>query len=133
MLTLVGLQKLIEPYQNFLYALERYELIGPFWERIIAWVMPWGEVLLGVFMTLGLWLSWVLRACVVLFSTFILVALQAIWRDLPIDQCGCFGAGLSFSLPTMLIIDCFLLALTVLLSYRIDQTRAFSLDNYFME
>ncbi len=132
-LTLVGFQKLIEPYQNFLYAVQSYELFGPFLEQVIARTMPWCEVFLGVFLVLGLWLNWVLRAYVVLFSTFITVVSQAMLRGLPIENCGCFGESLSFSLPTMLIADCLLLVVAAILLYRIHQTCIYSLDKYFLE
>jgi hypothetical protein len=132
-LALIGLQKIIEPYQNFLHVIQGYKLFSPFWENVIARIFPWCEVFLGVFLVLGLWLNWILKAYLILFSSLIIIVIQAILRDLPIETCGCFGESLSLSLTTMFVVDCGLLVATALLLHRIDQTGTYSLDSYFGE
>jgi len=71
--------------------------------------------------------------CEAFLPSFSIVVSQAMLRGLPIENCGCFGESLSFSLPTMLIADCLLLVVAVILLYRIHQTRVYSLDKYFLE
>jgi len=128
-----GFEKLIGSYQNFLYVVQSYEFLSAPLEEIVARVMPWGELLLGVFMVLGLWLKWVLRALLILVAMFICIVSQALIRGLPITECGCFGELISFPLHVVLLVDGSLLFLIMWLLNSIEQTGRFSLDNYFLE
>ena len=126
-----GSQKLIEPYQNFLYVVQSYELLSTPFEELVARTIPWIEFLLGVFLILGLWLRNVLAAFMVLTSTFMFVVGQALVRHLPITECGCFGDLISFPLPVVLTLDSSLLCLFAVLLKRLNKVSSFSLDNYF--
>lgn len=126
-----GFEKLIGPHQNFLYVVQSYKMFGVFLENIVAHVSPWIELFLGVFLLLGLWLKWVLRALRVLIAMFILVVAQAAIRNIPITECGCFGQLVSFPLYLILVFDGALLVLAGLLSRKEADTRVFSLDCYF--
>lgn len=126
-----GFEKLIGPYQNFLYVIQSYAFLNVFWEEVAARVVPWLELFLGVFLIFGLWLGWVLRGLLVLVTAFIFVVTQALVRGLPIDECGCFGGLISFPPPVVLLLDSALLFLSALLLYRLDRTSSLSLDGYF--
>ncbi len=126
-----GFEKLIGPYQNFLYVVQSYEFLPVVLEEIVARILPWGELFLGVFLVFGLWLKWTLRSTLILFLMFVLIVGQALLRKLPIDECGCFGGLISLPLVTVLIFDGTLLLLTGLLLKYKKRTDLLSLDRYF--
>lgn len=125
---LSGFEKASHPYQNFLYAIEAYQFFPSFIATVIAMVFPWVELLIGVFLFLGLWTGWALRAALVCFCCFILILAQAFWRGLALEQCGCFGSLISIPPQWTLIMDSFCLFLTWLSLQRLPQTRKLSLD-----
>lgn len=128
-----GIEKLVSPYQNFLYVIQGYELLK---NPIDAWVaigMPWIELFVGVFLLLGLWTPMALKGAGLLFVSFIVVVGQALIRRLPIDECGCFGQLVSFPLPVVLTMDSVMLLITIALMKKIDKTSTFSLDQYFLK
>jgi len=126
-----GFEKLIGPYQNFLYVVQSYEFLPIVLEEIVARILPWGELFLGVFLVFGLWLKWTLRSTLILFLMFVLVVGQALLRKLPIDECGCFGGLISLPLAAVLMFDGTMLLLTGLLMKKEKHTGLFSLDRYF--
>ena len=128
-----GFEKLIGPYQNFLFVIQNYSVLLPFLEEIVARLFPWIEFFLGIFLVLGIWLKWVLRGVLVLLSTFIIVVAQALIRHLPIDECGCFGELVSFPLPVILAFDTALFVIVWFLSFRMSQVGYCSLDRYFAQ
>ena len=102
-------------------------------EKVVALVMPWLELFLGVFLLLGFYLKWTLRGVLVMLAAFIFIVSQALIRKLPIDECGCFGGLVSLPLHGVLIMDGTLLFLTGLLLYKIKSTSFLSLDNYLLK
>ena len=126
-----GGEKLVNPYQNFLYVLQSYELVGPPLEEGIAHVIPWVEFFLGIFIFLGLWLNVVLRGLFILVFMFLFTVAQAVVRRLPLVECGCFGGLVSFPLPVTFMLDAALLILTRILIKKIKQTSRLSLDGYW--
>jgi hypothetical protein len=126
-----GFEKLVGPYQNFLYVVQSYAFLPIVLEEIVARLLPWIEFFLGVFLISGLWLKWTLRSTLVLFFMFILIVGQALLRKLPIDECGCFGGLISLPLSVVLMFDSVQLLLTGLLIKQEKHTGCFSLDRYF--
>lgn len=127
-----GTEKLLLPLENFIYAVQSYDLVhAPMLERIIAVGFPWLELVLGAFVILGIWLRLALVGIGTCSVIFILVVGQALIRRLAITECGCFGNFMSIPLPIILILDIILLALSIILLIGIKKTSAFSLDNYF--
>jgi len=126
-----GFEKLITPYQNFLYVVQSYAFLPSLLEIVAARMVPWVELVLGAFLILGLWLNYVLPSLLVLIASFILIVSQALVRDLPILECGCFGESFSLPLSIVMIIDSMLLLLTYVLFRNISQVRKVSLDEYF--
>jgi len=128
-----GLGKLIEPYQNFLFVVQNYDMLPAWGAESVARVFPWIEFMLGVFMALGLWLRWVVPGTMVMLFIFIIVVGQAILRGLPIDECGCFGELIEFPLNVVVVFDGLLLILAGVLLKKGEDTKGFSLDGYFDE
>ncbi|MBN1870475.1 MAG: DoxX family membrane protein [Candidatus Omnitrophica bacterium] len=125
-----GFEKLISPYQNFLYVVQGYEMFPSWLENMAAHIMPWCEFFLGVFLLLGLWLRWVLRAVFIITFMFVLIVAQAIIRNLPIAECGCFGGLISIPLPAILSFDTIMLFVVNSLMGKEERTRILSLDLY---
>ena len=128
-----GLEKLLSPYQNFLYVIQSYEVLIKPLEEVVARVLPWVEFFCGVFLFLGLWLRWSLRVLLVLIASFITIVSQAILRKLPISECGCFGQLFSLPLPTVVLMDSMLGVLVATMLARIQKTSALSCDQFFLK
>lgn len=126
-----GFEKLIGPYQNFLYVVQSYEFLPTLLEEMVARTLPWIELFLGVFLVVGLWLKWALRSIGMVIFLFILIVGQALLRKLPIDECGCFGGLISLPLYAVLIFDSMLFLLTGVLLKQEKCINIFSLDQYF--
>lgn len=127
-----GFGKLINPYENFLYVVQSYELVGKPLDLLTAGVIPWVEFILGIFMILGLWLTITLRGIWALLIIFIFVLGQAIVRNLPITECGCFGELVSVPLAVTVAMDTAFLVIVTFLRVFIQKTSLLSLDRYFL-
>ena len=97
----------------------------------MAYVLPWVELFLGAFLFLGLWLPLVLEGLWFLVVIFIIVVVQAIIRNLPITECGCFGQLFSIPLHIVFIIDSSILVIVLTLIRHIKPASFLSLDQYF--
>ncbi len=127
----IAVDKLFEPYQNFLYAVQGYSIFPAILEEIVARVFPWVELFLGLFLILGLWLKWTLRSFLVIVFLFILIILQALVRGIQLDTCGCFGGLFAAEIHQTLIVDVSLLLFFGMLLRRLEETSFWSLDQYF--
>lgn len=125
-----GSEKLLSPYQNFLNVIVQYKILNsfPLLEKMAAIIMPWIELFLGVFLLIGLWIRYVLYGYCLLFITFLTIVSQAIIRKLPLDECGCFGDMLSFSLPHLILFDSMMLILVFLLLRNLEVITKYSID-----
>lgn len=128
---LSGSEKLLNHYQNFLYVVQGYSFLPPALEKFTAAIVPWMELFLGMFVVLGLWLRYSLSALLLLILGFIVVVAQAILRNLPLDECGCFGSLITFRPEQVILLDSGLLFLTAMLLIFLRKTRSLSLDEYF--
>ena len=126
-----GFMKLMQPYQNFLLAVNGYQILSGPAAEIFARSMPWAEFLFGVFLTLGLWSKACLFVLWALNTLFIGVVTQAMIRRLPIHDCGCFGESFSLPLYQILLLDLGLWLVFMGLVGFFDYTQRFSLDKYF--
>lgn len=129
----IGITKIMEPYQNFLYVVQGYEILPAMLENIVAQVFPWVEFFLGLFLILGLWLKWVLRAFLLMMIAFIGIISQALIRKLPLEYCGCFGGLFSSDIHHTFILDVCLLLLIITLLRGMEHTLFWSLDKYFLK
>lgn len=131
LLCVSGAEKLIWPYQNFLYVVQGYQFFPSGFDVLVARIFPWIEFLAGLLLVLGLWVPQLLRVTLVMFSCFILLIAQALLRKLPLEECGCFGQLISMKPQHTLVMDSlFLLGIAWALRHPKDAGR-FSLDRYF--
>jgi len=126
-----GLEKLLSPYQNFLYAIQAYQVLPSPIEVLVAQIFPWIELIMGAFIFIGLWTPWVLRGALICFGIFVVMLGQALIRSLPLDNCGCFGDLIHLKPQMEIVLDSASLLLTFLLLRNIPRVQKFSLDSYF--
>ena len=126
-----GFVKLIQPYENFLFVIQNYEILNEWIEVAVARFFPWMELFVGTFLLLGLWLKPALSVLWLMNTTFIIVVGQALVRRLPIDDCGCFGDWISIPLKALLLMDLGIWILCALMVIFIRHATVLSLDRYF--
>ena len=100
-------------------------------EEFVARIFPWLEFLVGLFLVLGLWIPLALRAAIIVFTGFIAIVGQALIRELPIKECGCFGEAFSLPPQVVLVMDSFIWLVIIKLLFNTVQSASFSLDQYF--
>ncbi|MHC4397324.1 MAG: MauE/DoxX family redox-associated membrane protein [Planctomycetota bacterium] len=86
-----SLPKIRQPY-DFLSSVYSYELIGPRLGMFVAMTLPWLEVLVGICLVGGVFISGALLASAGMAAMFTFVLASALYRGLEIT-CGCFGSS----------------------------------------
>ncbi|HUT30892.1 MAG TPA: MauE/DoxX family redox-associated membrane protein [Sedimentisphaerales bacterium] len=86
-----SLPKIRQPY-DFLSAVYEYELVGPKLGMLVAMTLPWLELLVGICLVGGIFVSGALLASAAMAAMFTFVIASALYRGLDIS-CGCFGAS----------------------------------------
>ena len=123
-----GIEKLLAPYQNFLYVIQAYEFLPSYLETISAMVVPWVELFVGLFLILGFWTELALIGSLLLFGSFIVIVGQALLRGLAIDQCGCFGEGIHIKPEFIIVFDSVMFLFLLWLIKHPSDVKKFSLD-----
>jgi uncharacterized membrane protein YphA (DoxX/SURF4 family) len=85
-----SLPKIRQPY-DFLSDVYEYELVGPKLGMLTAMTLPWLELLVGVCLVGGIFVSGALLASIGMAAMFTFVLASALYRGLEIS-CGCFSA-----------------------------------------
>ncbi len=111
-----GWNKLTHPIEEFQYAIEQYQLFSSEWARMIAHVLPWVELVFGVFVLLGFLRSLSAFALSLLSVSFIALLGSSLARGIEIQNCGCFGKNIHLTPEQAIIVDGFLLILLLFLS-----------------
>lgn len=88
---LSSLPKLRQPYA-FLANVFEYELVGPRTGVVVATVLPWIELTLGVCLLGGVLTAGAFLTSAVLGAVFVFVQASALYRGLAIS-CGCFHSS----------------------------------------
>jgi len=117
--------------ENFISVVRSYDVLPGWGVLAIALALPWIELILGVFIVLGLWLRQSLVILWVFNTAFIGAIASALIRRLPLEDCGCFGEALHLSPRQVLLLDIALWVLFASLLIFMSRVRAFSLDKYF--
>ncbi len=106
-----GLSKLIQPIEYFEVAVAQYDLMPEKFIHVVSLIMPWIELIGGMFLLLGRRIPQAAGVLAALTGIFQMVLAQALLRHLPMDECGCFGGGFihltlyqSFALDTVLVL-----------------------------
>lgn len=115
MLLLSSLPKIRQPY-DFLGNVYGYELVGAKLGMLVAIALPWLELVLGLCLISGLFLSGALLGCIILMGTFVFVQSFALHRGLAIS-CGCFQTGGTDMIGYGTLIRTVLLLMAAVLGY----------------
>jgi uncharacterized membrane protein YphA (DoxX/SURF4 family) len=84
-----SIPKLRQPY-DFLANVYSYELAGPQLGLVVAMVLPWLELVVGICLVGGIFVTGALLASIGMCAMFSFVLASALWRGLEIS-CGCFN------------------------------------------
>lgn len=117
--------------ENFISVVRSYDVLPGWGVLAVAHALPWIELVLGVFIVLGLWLRQSLVSLWFLNTAFIGMVASALIRKLPLEDCGCFGEALHLSPKQVLLLDGALWILFATLLIFMSRVRTFSLDKYF--
>ena len=126
-----GFQKLLAPAENFAAVIETFEIVRGAPAQALARTLPWLEFVAGALFALGLWTRASASVLWAMNTVFIGVLAQALWRRLPIEQCGCFGEAVSLSPLQMLAVDAGLWALFLFFFATRNRVEPLSLDKHF--
>lgn len=85
-----SIPKMRQPY-DFLSNVYEYEIVGPKLGLLVAMTLPWLELLVGICLVGGIFLSGALLATIAMAAMFTFVIASALSRGLQIS-CGCFGS-----------------------------------------
>ena len=126
-----GFSKLMEPYENFRGALAEYRVIPYGVVGAVAAILPWLELIFGVFLILGYAVRLSALVSTFLAGGFLVVlgASQLFYGSIP-ASCGCFGEqGIHLTVSQVMSLD----FLDFLIGLKLVSTRqhAFSLDAWF--
>ncbi len=89
LLTVASIGKILHPL-DFAQAVDNYRLFGETLSRWAAVFMPYLELFTGLCLILGFWQDAAILVNAVLMCTFLVLILQAFFRNLDI-YCGCFA------------------------------------------
>ncbi len=103
--------KLRIPWMLFAMSINSYEILPEPIVILVARMLPWVELLLGLLLIIGWKLRWVAAGATALLVAFFGMMLRAQAQGLGID-CGCFGVGERLG-PKTLARDGLLVALAV--------------------
>lgn len=108
--TYSGFIKAIEPPQEFAAVLEAYYLLPEAWLMPAATILPWLQLLCGVFLAAGYLSRTAAAAAAAMLAVFIFALISTKYKGIELADCGCFG---SLRLPPIVTaaLDAVLLAL----------------------
>ena len=86
-----SLPKIRQPY-DFLSGVYNYELVGPKLGVLVAMTLPWAELLAGICLVGGIFISGALLVSIGMAAMFTFVLASALYRGLEIS-CGCFSTS----------------------------------------
>ena len=123
-----GFQKLWAPAANFTAVIEKFEILRGVPAAALAQTLPWAEFVAGVFLILGLRTRGALVVLWAMNTVFVGILISALWRKLPLEQCGCFGEAITLSLPQTLALDLILWGLFLVYFLAANRVTVPSLD-----
>ena len=96
-----SLPKIRQPY-DFLSSVYDYQLVGPKLGMLTAMTLPWLELLVGLCLLGGIFVSGALLSSIGMAGMFTFALSWALYRGLEIG-CGCFGTGMEVISYSVLI------------------------------
>ncbi len=84
-----GITKILHP-ENFARDIDNYRMLPYLLVTIMAIILPWLEILCGIFLIIGKWEKGAAFMLLILTLMFLIAMSSAIFRELDIT-CGCFA------------------------------------------
>jgi uncharacterized membrane protein YphA (DoxX/SURF4 family) len=109
-----GYLKAVSPVEEFVYSIESYQLFSAKIALVSAQVVPWMEIYLGVFLITGFLTRISSVAITVLLVFFEMLLISAVFRNLTLINCGCFGLSKSNSMEFEISQNFVLIVLSIL-------------------
>ena len=110
-----SLPKIRQPY-DFLSSVYNYELVGPKLGMLVAMVLPWAELLVGICLVGGIFVSGALLVSIAMGTMFSFAAASALYRGLNIS-CGCFSASSKEQISYLTLIRTLVIMLISAIAY----------------
>ena len=110
-----SLPKIRQPY-DFLSSVYNYELVGPKLGLLVAMVLPWAELFVGICLIGGIFVSGALLVSIAMGAIFSFVIASALYRGLNIS-CGCFSASSTEQIGYITLIRAFMIMLISAVAY----------------
>lgn len=110
-LVYAGATKAAGPTEEFALVISYYNILPRDMLMSTAAFLPWGELLIGWALVLGVCTRWAAAAAGGLFGFFLLALASTLARGIALPNCGCFGDGIHFTVPQALAFDSLMLAL----------------------
>ena len=88
---MAGALKIRDPYASAT-SVRAYQILPVDLANLLGFVLPFAEVVIGIFLILGIWVRFMAIAGGVLMVVFTIAIAQAWIRGISLD-CGCFGKG----------------------------------------
>lgn len=128
-LALSGYLKAVRPPAEFEATLASYWFFPGVLVAPLARVVPWAELVLGLFLAAGYFTRASALAAAALYAGFVSVLAQAILRKVPLNDCGCFGqVGPHLQPIQALSLDAALLAFCLLVFF--DREKKLTADRW---
>ena len=112
---------------EFAKAIENYHVVPFGLENMIAMVLPWLELFVGICLILGIMVDGAAILCVIMNVVFIFAISQALARGISID-CGCFSVsaegGEKIGIQTI-VRDILYLGMSLVIFYRTERRLEF--------
>jgi len=121
-----GIQK-VKYIRTLIWEINQYHLLSQELAIIYGNILPIIEIAVGVFVILGIATKLSVTGGGILLLNFTFAKVSALFRDLKIEVCHCFGIAMPLLFVQSLVIDWIMLLLTILLLIR--DNNIFSLDN----
>lgn len=125
-----GFSKVMEPVENFKAVLYEYRLIPHFVAPVLMYLVPWVELILGLFLLTGYAPRLSAKGAILLSGMFVmmLTVQYALTGSFPSD-CGCFGEGpIHLSGAQVLLLD--IVQIILMTGYLRQKSFILSLDQY---
>lgn len=126
-----GFSKLIRPNEYFHAIIFEYQVVPFEFVPVVGLIVPWIEYIFGALFLVGLRTYWSGGIILGLAVAFQLILSQAILRELPLDNCGCFGAAFKLTLKQSFCFDSFLVLTLIFLITK--KSQIYSLDSFFLK
>ena len=110
-----SLPKIRQPY-DFLHDVYNYEIVGPKLGMLTAMTLPWAELLVGICLVGGIFISGALLVSIVLGAMFSIVLGWALYMGLDIS-CGCFSSSSAETISYMTLIRALVITLLSGIAY----------------